>query len=284
MTVSAKLISHRDSLTPSERQLLTTLLDDYPIVGLGSITELANAAGVSTTTVVRLLNKTGYAGFPQFQAALRQELKEMISNPIAKRDLWKADIPEEHILSQYSRQGLNNLKRSLDDLNPDEFDAFCAILCDLNRSIYIIGGRITGTIAEYFYMHLQMIRPNVRLVRNSGSWPHTLLDLTQDDLVIAFDVRRYENTTLQMTQMCHDRGAQICLFTDEWRSPVHRIATHTFSHRIGVPSAWDSMLPLMMLSECAIAAVQERLWDTVQERTDALETMFDQTKLFRKFT
>ena len=130
-------------------------------------------------------------------------------------------------------------------------------------------------------MHLQMIRPNVRLVRNSGSWPHTLLDLAQDDLVIAFDVRRYENTTLQMTQMCHDRGAQICLFTDEWRSPVHRIATHTFSHRIGVPSAWDSMLPLMMLSECAIAAVQERLWDTVQERTDALETMFDQTKLFR---
>ena len=102
MTVSAKLISHRDLLTPSERQLLTTLLDDYPIVGLGSMTELANAAGVSTTTVVRLLNKTGYAGFQQFQAALRQELKEMISNPIAKRDLWKADIPEEHILSQYA--------------------------------------------------------------------------------------------------------------------------------------------------------------------------------------
>ena len=127
-----------------------------------------------------------------------------------------------------------------------------------------------------------MIRPQVRLVASGGAWPHDLLDMGQDDIVVVFDVRRYENTTLQMSQMCHDRGADL-LFTDQWRSPVHRIAELTFTARIAVPSAWDTCLPLMMLLECAIASVQEMLWETVRDRTDALEAAFDQTRLFRKF-
>jgi len=87
-----------------------------------------------------------------------------------------------------------------------------------------------------------------------------------------------------MAQMCHEKGAALVLFTDLWRSPIHRIATHIFSGNIVVPSAWDSGLPLLMFIECTIAAVQEIMWDTVKNRTDALETAFDQTKLFRKFT
>lgn len=284
MTVSAVLIAHRDDMTPSERQLLNTLLDDYPIVGLGSITELASAASVSTTTVARMLQKTGFDGFPQFQAALRAELKEMISDPIAKRDVWKNDLPDEHILNRYSRQGLENQKRSLDDVDPQDFDNLCRLLSDPGRTIFITGGRITGTVAQYLYLHLQMIRPQVRLVASGGSWPHDLLDVRAGDVFVAFDVRRYENATLQMAQMCHEKGAEVVLFTDQWRSPVHRLARHTFATRIAVPSAWDTCLPLLMLTECTIAALQELMWESVKTRTDALEAAFDQTKLFRKFT
>ena len=66
--------------------------------------------------------------------------------------------------------------------------------------------------------------------------------------------------------------------------PPDYLVRLTFASRIVVPSAWDSCLPLLMLMECAIAAVQENLWETVKARTDALEAAFDQTKLFRKFT
>ncbi|MEL6571657.1 MAG: MurR/RpiR family transcriptional regulator [Pseudomonadota bacterium] len=284
MAVSDRLLEQRDAMTPSERQLLNALLDDYPIVGLGSITELASTAGVSTTTVTRMLQKTGFDGYPQFQAALRGELKEMIRDPIAKHDIWQNDLPEEHILNRYSKQCLENQQRSLDEIDPADFDSFVRLLSDPNRAIFIAGGRITRTLATYLYLHLQMIRPQVRLVASGGAWPHDLLDVKPDDVVVALDVRRYENTTLQMTQMCQTRGAQIVLLTDQWRSPIHRIATHTFSHRIAVPSAWDTSMPLLMLIECVIAAIQQDMWDTVRDRTDALEAAFDETKLFRKFT
>ena len=284
MTVSDRLLAHRDAMTPTERQLLAALLDDYPIAGLGSITELAAAASVSTTTVARMLQKSGFEGYPQFQTALRRELKEMISDPIAKRDVWKNDLPDGHILNRFSARAIENQTRSLDEVSPEDFDGLCRMLSDPDRQIFIIGGRITRTVAEYLHLHLQMIRPRTRLVASGGAWPHDLLDMQPGDAVIVFDVRRYENTTLQMAQMCHDRQTEIVLFTDQWRSPVHRIATHTFSSRIAVPSAWDTCLPLLMLVECTIAALQENLWETVKARTDTLETAFDQTKLFRKFT
>ena len=270
-------------MTRSERQLINVILDDYPISGLCSITELAEKADVSSPTVARMLHKLGFAGYGEFQSALRDELGEMISDPIAKRDVWKTDLPEEHILNRYSRQALENQQRTLDEVDPEEFNSLCRLLADPKRKIFITGGRITSTLAQYLYLHLQMMRPNVHLLPMAASWPHDLLDMQEGDVLVAFDVRRYENTTLIMGQMCHERGAEVVLFTDQWRSPIHRMAKHTFSGRIVVPSAWDSLASLLLMVECAIASVQETLWDTVKSRTDALEAAFDRTKLFRKF-
>ncbi len=283
MRVTDRLLAHRDKMTPSERQLVSVLLDDYPMAGLGSITELASTASVSTTTVARMLQKTGFDGYPQFQAALRGEVKEMISGPVAKRDVWQNDLPEEHILNRYSQQSLANQKRTIDEVDPEEFDSFCNLLSDPDRRIFITGGRITGTLAQYLYLHLQMIRPDVRLLPVAASWTHDLLDVRKNDVLVALDVRRYENSTMLIGQLCQEREAEIVLFTDQWRSPIHRFARHTFAARIAVPSAWDSMASILALMECAIAEVQERLWDSVKERTDELEQAFDRTKLFRKF-
>jgi DNA-binding MurR/RpiR family transcriptional regulator len=283
MTVAEQIRTKQADMTRSERQLASVILDEYPVSGLCSITELAAKADVSSPTVGRLLQKLGFNGYAGFQTALRAELADMISDPIAKHDHWKNDLPEEHILNRFSRQTLANQQATLDDIDPQDFDSLCALLSDPKRRVFIAGGRITGTLAQFLYLHLQMIRPDVTLVPAAASWPHDLLDIRQDDVFVAFDVRRYENTTLMMAQMCAEKKASVVLFTDQWLSPIQRHAQHVFPVRIAVPSAWDSMASLLMLVECAIAAVQETLWDSVKARTDQLEAAFDRTKLFREF-
>ena len=58
-----------EALTRAERQLANSLLEGYPLSGLASITAVAEAAEVSTTTVVRLVQKLGFKGFPSFRRA-----------------------------------------------------------------------------------------------------------------------------------------------------------------------------------------------------------------------
>jgi DNA-binding MurR/RpiR family transcriptional regulator len=56
-----------------------------------------------------------------------------------------------------------------------------------------------------------------------------------------------------------------------------------FSARIVAPSAWDSSVSSLLLIETMIAQVQELIWPQAKQRIEELESMFDDTRLFRKF-
>ncbi|MEP0521240.1 MAG: MurR/RpiR family transcriptional regulator [Hyphomicrobiales bacterium] len=283
-TVYECLQNSFETLTRAERQLASVLLENWPVSGLGSITKVADSANVSTPTVARMIQKLGFSGYPSFQAALRDELEAKISNPIEKHERWSSDAPDTHILNRFADAILTNLRQSLSQINPDEFDRACALLANLESSTFVAGGRITHTLAEYLFLHLQMIRSDTTLISSSdAAWPHYMLDMKAGDVLVVLDVRRYQNDLLKLAEAAEARGVKIVLITDQWRSPVAVHATYTFSCRIEAPSAWDSNAALLVLLETIIAHVQTSTWDTTSARTEELEDLFDKTRLFRKF-
>ncbi len=275
--------AHFSVLTRAEKQLAATLLDNYPVSGLGSITTVAENAGVSTPTVARMVQKLGFRGFPDFQQRLHQELEATISNPISKHDRWAANAPGAHILNRFADTTINNLRASLAQLETAEFDGAAAMIADRKRNIYLVGGRITGALADYFFTHLQVIRSGVtRIAANSSSWPHYVLDMKKGDVLILFDIRRYEQEMETLARIARDRGVEIILFTDQWGSPVAKSARRVFRIQIEAPSAWDSSVIILFAVEALIEAVQSSIWDETRDRMKTLENLFDSTRLFRR--
>lgn len=283
-SVQDRLSALFPALTRAEKQLAGVITENYPVSGMGSITRLAEAAGVSTPTVARMVQKLGYSGFPEFQAALRVELEARMSNPIEKHEAWSRHAPESHMLNRFADAVLGNIRQTLGQVNPDEFDAATALLADMEREVFVTGGRVTHALSEYLELHLQVIRRGVHHVRrNSSGWSHALLDIRPGDVLVIYDIRRYENAALDMARMARERDAKVVLFTDQWLSPAQAFADHSFAARIEAPSAWDSSAALLLLTETLIAAVQEELWETTRERMADLEKVFDRTTVFRKF-
>ncbi len=275
--------AHFSVLTRAEKQLAATLLDNYPVSGLGSITTVAENAGVSTPTVARMVQKLGFRGFPDFQQRLHQELEATISNPISKHDRWAANAPGAHILNRFADATMNNLRASLAQLETAEFDGAASMIADRKRNIYLVGGRITGALADYFFTHLQVIRSGVtRIAANSSSWPHYVLDMKKGDVLILFDIRRYEQEMETLARIARDRGVEIILFTDQWGSPVAKSARRVFRIQIEAPSAWDSSVIILFAVEALIEAVQSSIWDETRDRMKTLEGLFDSTRLFRR--
>ena len=284
-TISDRIQNKLDELTRAERQLALSILENYPASGLGPLAALAKGANVSVPTVARMVQKLGFKRYPEFQANLRDELSAIAKGPIAKHETWAEAAPSGHILNRFTDAVIENIRSTLAHIDPTAFDEACDLVADQSRHLYIVGGRITQTLAEYLFLHMQVIRPNLTHVPStSNTWPHYLLNAEAGDVFVVFDVRRYENNTLKLAEMARARGAKIVLFTDQWRSPVHRLADITFSSRIIVPSAWDSATTTMLLIESMISAVQIRKWETTKDRIEDLEYIFDKTKLFRKFT
>ena len=274
-----------DNLTRAERQLAHSILENYPASGLGPLTALAKDANVSVPTVARMVQKLGFKGYPEFQAELREELKAKVQNPIAKHDTWVGSVPSEHMLNRFTDAVIDNIRHTLGQIEPELFDDACRMIANTDSHVYLVGGRISHVHAEYMFQHLQTIRPGVTHIEaTSNAWPHYLLDVQEGDVFVIFDMRRYENNTLKLAEMAHAKGAKLILFTDQWRSPVHQLADISLSNRIIVPSAWDSGVTTLLLVETMIASVQNLNWDSTKDRMEELEDMFDQTKLFRKFT
>ncbi|MEM7568011.1 MAG: MurR/RpiR family transcriptional regulator [Pseudomonadota bacterium] len=293
-TIAERLRDGFSDLTRAERQLANTLLEGYPVAGLGSITAVASRADVSTPTVLRMARKLGFDGFPEMQAALHAELGAMVSDPLAKRPasgsaspagMRHAEASEDHILNRFAGAVMQNVEASLRHLDVAAFEAIAGRLADPKAQIYIVGGRITHALADYLFTQLQVMRDGVRLLPpGANTWPHDVLGMRPGDTLLIFDIRRYERSLLGLAEMARAQGASVVVITDQWGSPLTASAAHAVHARIEVPSAWDSTIVLSLIVEALLAAVQEADWEGTAARMTRLEGLFDATGLFRKFT
>ncbi len=272
----------QEDLTASERRLSALLLDDSLVVGLQSITRLAERAAVSTPTVVRLARKLGFNGFPDLQDAIREEVAARMKEPLAKLEASGRADRRDHIVSQFVDAVSENINRTLARLDLAEFDRVAALLSEPDRRLHLLGGRITRSNAHYLFNHLQIIRPRVFLLDSSPSvWPQALLDMDARSTLIVFDIRRYEKELEKLAGLAVAQGANIVLFTDAWGSPLERHATHVFRAMVEVPSSWDSTLAMNFLIEALIAEVQRRLSASSAKRIAALENIIGESRIFR---
>jgi DNA-binding MurR/RpiR family transcriptional regulator len=275
-TIAERLRLMANELTAAERKLMTALFDNYPMAGLVSITEFARVADVSTPSVLRLAKKLGFAGFPSFQEQLRAELSAQLQNPIAKHDRWSADAPDTHILNRFASAAMENLSGSLKLVDHRDFDATVTLLADKRRKVHIAGGRITHSIAAYLATHLQMARPGISLIPATQSfWPQYLLDIGAKDVMVFFDIRRYDARMLDFAVSAKERGARVVLITDQWISPIARLAVRTLPLRIEAPSSWDSNIVPLFVAESLVAATVNAGWRDTETRIQELEALAD---------
>jgi DNA-binding MurR/RpiR family transcriptional regulator len=274
LTVADRVHKLLDRLTPAEHKAARVLLDNYPLIGLESLGKVAASAKVSHPTVLRFVNKLGYDGYPAFQSALRTELKSRLQSPLSKKtkhDL-RGDAPD--FLQNFADTICSNVQQGIGSLPRQQFESVLAMLADPSQSIYLLGGRITDAIAQYFYMHLRVLRSGVNQITGpSISWPDYLFDLDSTKRLIVFDVRRYQPDVIQFAQEAARRDCRVVLFTDQWLSPIASVAKDVFIAHIDVPSNWDSMSAMMAQVEALIAALNYRDWPRLEPRMQEHEAV-----------
>jgi len=278
-TIIEKLREGLDDFSATERRVAHQLLAEYPMAGLQSATDLARAVGVSPPSVLRLVGRLGFGSYLDFQRSLRDELSAQLSSPLAKqppaRKLRRGGPPA--VQADFAEALMHNLQETFANLPKGEFDGVVQLLSDPRLRIHLIGGRFTDALALYLSVHLRILRPGVsHLQEQESNWRDQLLDMGKRDVLLVFDIRRYQPSLQRLAHAAAARQVRIILLTDQWLSPIVRVATHVLSARIAVPSVWDSSTALMALSESLLAEVSRHGWDKSRRRIEELEVMRDQ--------
>jgi len=274
-SLAERIRDELDSLTASERKAGRALLANYPLLGLETVAGFAACAGVSSPSILRFINRIGFANYAEFQRRLRDELEAQIQAPLTRDPTRlptrQANHPPHHAFADAVTA---NIRNTFQHLPQSEFDAVVRLLADAKRPVHALGGRFTDAIARYLTAHLRILRPDVHhLEGQTHNWQDQVLDMGRKDVLVLVDIRRYQENLLRLAQAAAKQHASIVLMTDQWLSPIAVVAAHVLPVRISVPSAWDSSSALLAMAEALIAEVTAGDWDRSQKRMAALEDL-----------
>ena len=264
-------------LTVAERRVARAFLAHYPIAGLETLAQLAARAAVSGPTVMRFVNRLGFEGYPAFQEALRHEIQEKLTSSLALLERRPLE-PEEEVLSASLATFVSELQATMAGVPSTEFQAVVGLLADGRRPVLLTGGRFSQILSFYLSAHLNMLRGGCRHVDASPT-PRfdELIDVTKRTVVVAFDYRRYQNSTIEFARRATRRGATVVLFTDPWLSPIAEVSRHVLTSTIVAPSPFDSLVPAMGLVEAVVAGLAVKIGDAARPRMEELERLREGT-------
>lgn len=267
VTIRTRIREASSQLTASERKIANAILADYPFTGLESIQELAAKTGVSAPSITRFVSKIGCSGFLDLQKQLIAELKAGQSSPV---DLMSSQTPVGHsqFLSEYVARASAVMQEMVETVPQAQFDILADLIADPARNVFLLGGRVSDSIASFLSIHLRQIRSGIfHMADNPEFWPEYVLRMRKKDVVLIFDFRRYQLSLSRLAEsISQKRGATIIVVTDKWMSPAARSADHIVALPIDAGTAWDTVAAAMAIVEALIVRVSESDWEATQKR------------------
>lgn len=274
MTIRTTIMQATPRLTASERKLANAILADYPFAGLQTIQELAERTGVSAPSITRFVSKVGFGGYQDFQRQLIGELKESRRSPLDLKIVASA-AREGDFLGDYANRLSQLMLRMADSVATDQFDTICRLIADPSRNIFLLGGRVSDSIASFLSIHLRQIRSKIyHLPASPELWPEHILQMRKQDVVILFDFRRYQPDIARLAAIISQkRKSSIVLVTDQWMSPIARDSDFVVALPIEADTAWDTVACPIAFVEALIVKVSEADWSATRQRIEAWDAV-----------
>lgn len=242
-----------DKVTPKQRKLAEYILTHYKKAAFLNSTDLAKAAQVSGSTVVRFAETLEYSGFPEMQTALHS-IVQMEINAV---DMFSENVSLEDATDyeKFFRQGAEDLIKILKGISGDSFNQTVELL-EKQRKIFIIAFQASACLAEYTSYALGKIRPDVHKITEwDGNLFNHLDDCTEKDAAIIYAFPRFPAATLKIAKYLYEKNVPIIYITSNAANPISDFATVTLQLKIKYASYIDDLGPAIYLAKAIISAI-----------------------------
>ena len=269
-TLAERIRAELPRLTVAERRVARALLADYPLAGLEPVAALAQRAQTSAPTVLRLVGKLDLDGYPSFQQAIKAELAARLSSPLT---LYPHLPPGPEVLPRMRESLTDSVRRGLEQLDGSEVDTPWG--CSPSHSVRC-GRSAAGSAACWPSTWRCTCGCYAR------AWPGAVRAGRPRDhaaghgrraVLVAFDYRRYQRSTIEFGVSAAGRGAAVVLFTDHYLSPLAAEATVVLATTVEAPTPFAVLTPALAVVEAMVAGVVNRLGSTPRERLAAFDDL-----------
>ncbi len=264
---------HYERLSAGQRRAIDKLLSDTRYGAVVSAPQLAEAIGVSESTITRAAQTLGFTGFPDLQRHLRARFVAPLQDRLIP--IEASDVEHPSIAAHVMLDDAQRIREMAEDLSPEDMSAIVDALVGARR-VLIFGERGSHGLALMLAMGLRLILPDARLINHeAGDLPDQMLGLTADDVVVAASFRRVDRLTVSVLQRARKIGATTIALTDHRSSPAARQADVTLIARTGVLRLMPSFAPGASLVNAILEEVAARSRPGVADRLGEAEELWN---------
>ena len=276
-----EIIENRyQDMSKGHKAIADYCLENYDRLAYITAARLGELCGVSESTVVRFPQELGFAGYPEFQKAVREEHKSNLTTVQRLSYTDRFDSPAE-AAREVMKADMNNIRESMEDMDMDSFDK--AVNCILNsRKIYIMGIRASAPLSEFMHFYMTLLFDDVVLVKSTctNELFEQVMSITDRDVLIGISFPRYSSRTINSMEFAKKKGASIIAITDKDNTPMTEHADIKLFARSSMASFADSLTAPLSLINALLVALGMNRKDHIKDSLESLETMWAQFKVY----
>ena len=251
-------------LSKGQKRLADYVCKNYDKAVFLTAAKLGEIVGVSESTVVRFAIQLGYKGYPGFQKAL-EELVRNTLNSIQRMEVTYGRISQSEILENVLQSDIEKIKMTLAEIDHKAFDLAIDTILKA-RKVYVIGIRSCAPLASFLGFYLNPICENVTAVTTNSSSEifEQLIRIGEEDVIIGISFPRYSMRTLKALEFASNRKAKVITLTDSVHSPMNLYSSCNLIARSDMASIVDSLVaPLSVINALIVALCMKKQKEVV---------------------
>ena len=263
-----------------QKKLVSYITDNYDKAAFFTAAKLGETVGVSESTVVRFAIHLGYKGYPEFQKALEELVRNKL-NSIQRMEVTYGRVPQSEILDTVLRADIEKIKLTMENIDHNAFELAVETILEA-KSIYIVGIRSCAPLASFLGFYFNLLFDNVHLMHTNSSSElfEQMMYISKDDVIIGISFPRYSMRTLKALEFANNRNAKVITLTDSIHSPMNLYSSCNLIARSDMASIVDSLVAPLSVINALVVALCMRKQREVTATLEDLEKIWDEYQVY----
>ena len=269
-------------MTKGQKRLADYVTENYDKAVFLTAARLGEVVGVSESTVVRFATQLGYKGYPGFQKALEELVRNKL-NSIQRMEVTYGRISQSEILETVLQSDIEKIKLTLTGIDQKAFELAIDTILSAKR-IYVVGIRSCAPLASFLCFYLNLVCENVTAVNTNSSSEifEQLIRINEEDVIIGISFPRYSMRTLKALEFASNRKAKVITLTDSVHSPMNLYSSCNLIARSDMASIVDSLVaPLSVINALVVALCMKKQKEVVNT-LETLEQIWGEYQVYSK--
>lgn len=267
-------------LSKGQKRLADYVCENYDKAVFLTAARLGEIVGVSESTVVRFATQLGYKGYPGFQKALEELVRNRL-NSIQRMEVTYGRISQSEILTTVLQSDIEKIKLTLAAIDQKAFELAIDTILSA-RKIYVIGIRSCAPLATFLTFYLNLICEDVTAVDTNSSSEifEQLIRINEKDVIIGISFPRYSMRTLKALEFASNRKAKVITLTDSIHSPMNLYSSCNLIARSDMASIVDSLVAPLSVINALVVALCMKKQNEVITTLETLEKIWDEYQVY----